>query len=193
MNPDVNPDVLDGPGALRTSPYAEEKDERLAMEKLGMEGQIKEEEESGSSLSELSDVESPAASKKVFLAKQTRRIKEKAGTAKSVKAEDTSTKPVDKESIKEPQFLDPEAEGEEEANEEEIQAALSRPPPVHSDYLPLPWKGRLGYVSLYLASWILPALTSTRPACVLTSASQILPYSAQELVVLRQSLRTAIR
>jgi UV DNA damage endonuclease len=22
-----------------------------------------------------------------------------------------------------------------------------RPPPVHSDYLPLPWKGRLGYVS----------------------------------------------
>lgn len=30
----------------------------------------------------------------------------------------------------------------------EIQEALSRPPPVNSDYLPLPWKGRLGYVSV---------------------------------------------
>ena len=39
-----------------------------------------------------------------------------------------------------------EAEDQEESLEE-IQAALSRPPPVHSDYLPLPWKGRLGYAS----------------------------------------------
>ena len=31
-------------------------------------------------------------------------------------------------------------------NEEDVQEALSRPPPVNSDYLPLPWKGRLGYV-----------------------------------------------
>ena len=43
---------------------------------------------------------------------------------------------------------DPEAEGAEEADEEEIKEALSRPPPVNSDYLPLPWKGRLGYVCL---------------------------------------------
>jgi hypothetical protein len=41
---------------------------------------------------------------------------------------------------------DPEAEGEELADEEELKEALSRPPPVNSDYLPLPWKGRLGYV-----------------------------------------------
>lgn len=27
-----------------------------------------------------------------------------------------------------------------------VKEALSRPPPVNSDYLPLPWKGRLGYV-----------------------------------------------
>jgi len=47
-------------------------------------------------------------------------------------------------------LVDPEAnegpvdgmDGEDEARE-----ALSRPPPVNSDYLPLPWKGRLGYVS----------------------------------------------
>jgi UV DNA damage endonuclease len=31
-------------------------------------------------------------------------------------------------------------------DEEEVKEALSRPPPVNSDYLPLPWKGRLGYV-----------------------------------------------
>ncbi|KAE8379606.1 UV-endonuclease UvdE-domain-containing protein [Aspergillus bertholletiae] len=31
---------------------------------------------------------------------------------------------------------------------EELQEALSRPPPVNSSYLPLPWKGRLGYACL---------------------------------------------
>ena len=43
--------------------------------------------------------------------------------------------------------MDPEAEGEDEADEQELKEALSRPPPVNSSYLPLPWKGRLGYVS----------------------------------------------
>jgi hypothetical protein len=41
---------------------------------------------------------------------------------------------------------DPEAEVEELADEEELKEALSRPPPVNSNYLPLPWNGRLGYV-----------------------------------------------
>lgn len=43
---------------------------------------------------------------------------------------------------------DPEAdedEGEKEDVETEKKEA-ARPPPVNSDYLPLPWKGRLGYV-----------------------------------------------
>jgi len=43
-------------------------------------------------------------------------------------------------------LIDPEADGRETAGEEEVKEALSRPPPVNSDYLPLPWKGRLGYV-----------------------------------------------
>lgn len=30
---------------------------------------------------------------------------------------------------------------------DELQQAISRPPPVNSSYLPLPWRGRLGYVS----------------------------------------------
>ncbi|EXJ94383.1 hypothetical protein A1O1_02777 [Capronia coronata CBS 617.96] len=43
---------------------------------------------------------------------------------------------------------DPEAEGDEDADLEELSIALSRPPPVNSSYLPLPWKGRLGYACL---------------------------------------------
>lgn len=43
---------------------------------------------------------------------------------------------------------DPEAKGDEEADEEEVKRALSKPPRVNSDYLPLPWKGRLGYTCL---------------------------------------------
>lgn len=40
----------------------------------------------------------------------------------------------------------PDAQGLED-NDVEIKEALSRPPPVNSEYLPLPWQGRLGYVS----------------------------------------------
>nr|POE46832.1 uv-damage endonuclease [Quercus suber] len=46
------------------------------------------------------------------------------------------------------EIQDPEAEGDEEVDEEEFKQALARPPPVHSDYLPLPWRGRLGYACL---------------------------------------------
>nr|OQO28261.1 hypothetical protein B0A51_04351 [Rachicladosporium sp. CCFEE 5018] len=43
---------------------------------------------------------------------------------------------------------DPEADGDEDADPEELKAALARPPAVNSSYLPLPWKGRLGYACL---------------------------------------------
>lgn len=43
--------------------------------------------------------------------------------------------------------LDPESDVDVPVEAEELQEALSRPPPVNSSYLPLPWKGRLGYVS----------------------------------------------
>lgn len=43
--------------------------------------------------------------------------------------------------------VDPELVGEEDVSPEELEEALGRPPPVNSGYLPLPWKGRLGYVS----------------------------------------------
>ncbi|KAI0890865.1 UV-endonuclease UvdE [Annulohypoxylon nitens] len=44
----------------------------------------------------------------------------------------------------------------------------SRPPPVNSDYLPLPWKGRIGYVSL-------PSLNHYDQACLNTYLRQTNP------------------
>lgn len=42
--------------------------------------------------------------------------------------------------------LDPESDVEVPLEADELKEALGRPPPVHSSFLPLPWKGRLGYV-----------------------------------------------
>lgn len=158
-NPNVNANVLDAPGPLRASPDAEEEDERMDFEAAGMDvaKQVKNEKEyepplvnghdSDSSLSDMFDMESPMKP-----GKQTKTVKAKTSVAAKPagNANPTTTKPkstkVKKEPPKEMQFLDPEAEDLEEADEEEIQAALSRPPPVNSDYLPLPWKGRIGYV-----------------------------------------------
>ena len=137
-NPDQNANILDAPEALRASPDASESDERMDLEAAGMDvdKQVQKEDDS----SGLSDIESPVTPKKP------------AAKSKASKAKNEELKAVPatklKEGAKEPQFLDPEADGDEEADEEEIQAALSRPPPVHSDFLPLPWKGRLGYACL---------------------------------------------
>ena len=149
-NPDQNADILDGPEALRASPDADENDERFNLERAGVDVDQQVKNGGGStpsliiqedsSLSDLSDVESP--SKTVPLKTQS----QKPATKLASKRTKGNIEAEPKEAKKEPQFLDPEADGEEEADEEEIQAALSRQPPINSDYLPLPWKGRLGYV-----------------------------------------------
>ncbi|KAI7478911.1 UV-damage [Hortaea werneckii] len=82
----------------------------------------------------------------------------KKGRGKKVKQEEgdvaateqtVGSKPPGKAQKTENNNLDPEADGEEEIpDEEEVKEALARPPPVNSDYLPLPWKGRLGYACL---------------------------------------------
>jgi UV DNA damage endonuclease len=46
------------------------------------------------------------------------------------------------------EIADPEADDPEGEAVEDIQAAALRPPAVNSSYLPLPWKGRLGYVCI---------------------------------------------
>ena len=145
-NPDKNANVLDAPEAFRASPDASEQDERMNLEDAGMDvaKQVKE-EDCDSPLSEMSDVEPPTATKKVRAkSKATAALKD--GLDEQSKETAATIKKDTKTPVKEQLFLDPEADGEEEADEEEIQAALSRPPPVNTDYLPLPWKGRLGYV-----------------------------------------------
>ena len=159
-NPDKNANVLDGPEALRASPDADEKDERMDLEQAGMDvdKQVKEED---SDLSDLSDISEPAQPKKGCSTAQ-KGLKKEAAAGKKDTAGPILPSKKEAINVKEPQFLDPEAEGDEEADEEEIQAALSRPPPVNSDYLPLPWKGRLGYVSIICTAMSF-LLTSLRP------------------------------
>jgi UV DNA damage endonuclease len=134
-NPNTNHNVLDGQEALRASPDAEGDNEKFREDKLIEKSRTKEDEakpttpkpvtskgSSDSSLPELSDIlESPI-----------RQSKSRQTEAKA---------PIS--------FLDPEADAEDlDADPVEISAALSRPPPVNSSYLPLPWKGRLGYACL---------------------------------------------
>ncbi|KAI9930555.1 UV-damage endonuclease [Aspergillus wentii] len=45
-------------------------------------------------------------------------------------------------------FMDPESDDNVPIEAEELEDAITRPPPVNSSYLPLPWKGRLGYACL---------------------------------------------
>lgn len=158
MNPDKNANVLDAPEAFRASPDADTKDERMDLDAvMDVDKEVKEKDDSvpslvtngdsDSPLSDMSDIESP-----IEAPPPQKKAPKKGGKAKPVSepsGEQLAAPPkVKKEAAKEPQFLDPEADGEEEADEEEIKEALSRPPPVNSDYLPLPWKGKLGYVSI---------------------------------------------
>ena len=146
-NPDVNANVLDAPQALRASPDASGSDERLNVEAVGMnaEEQIKEEQ----------PLAANADTGKASKGKKSRsKAKTKESADKKVKVEDVETGEIanpkkEKPASKEPSFLDPEADGVEEADEEELKEALYRPPPINSDYLPLPWKGRLGYVGCF--------------------------------------------
>ena len=185
-NPDRNSDIFDGPEALRASPDAEEKDERFNIERAGIkvDQHLQNGEDSTpsliageeSSLSELSEAESSL--------KDTR--PSKSGTIKGSKKSQAAVVKGSTAVKKEPQFLDPEADGEEEADEEEIQAALSRPPPVNSDYLPLPWKGRLGYVGHIGCPLTELVLIDVRLVYVPTYGSQIHRSSARGLA---ESLR----
>lgn len=205
-SPDKNPNFVDGPEALRASVDVEEIEDGLEGEQTGLdvEGLAKQAEEdntpsliaddvSTSPLSDISDAESPTKAKKSrsqlakVIGTQFRSVDDKIGKKTAVPAAKTK-----KEHIEEPILLDPELEGDEEADEEEIQAAISRPPPVDSDYLPLPWQGRLGYVrsSLKLGGFI---LTLPRLVYVPTCAIRTHQSSALEHAVLRLFSRIGIR
>ncbi|KAL8686375.1 MAG: hypothetical protein Q9218_007152 [Villophora microphyllina] len=147
VNPDENADVLDAPDALRASPDASGEDEQIDIEKAKQDDDFVANGDSDPSLSDMSDIESLVKTNATPV-----KVAKKAGGPQPATG-GQAKKPAapvkgKKDNTKEPQFLDPEADGEEEADEEELQAALARPPPVNNDYLPLPWKGRLGYACL---------------------------------------------
>ena len=155
-NPDTNADVVDSKQALRASPEGADHDGRLngdkvptkkrrkaANETFKSEIKVKPEPDE-SSLSELSGIEDPSTA-------QTEPAKKATATKKPAAKQNGD---VD--------GADPEAEGDEDADPEEIKEALSRPPPVNSSYIPLPWKGRLGYacLSTYLRTATPPVFSS---------------------------------
>ena len=166
----------------------------MDLEQAGMdvEKQVKTEDEdvpsltngadSDSPLSEMSDVDSPVKPKPAAKSAKAPADKKANGvTAGKAVPKQADIAKAKKEPSKEPQFLDPDNDALEEADEEEIQAALSRPPPVNSNYLPLPWKGRIGYVSEDGPSINIYS-NDIRLASAPISASPILPYSPLEPV-----------
>lgn len=144
-NPDLNVDVIDAPNALRASPDSDVNEDIVP-------GVVKKED------SPLSDA--PATIEPPETKPAKKRAPKKAKTENDSN-EPQKQKPAKKTAVKkEPGNEDsndvtsketnddPEADGDDVANEDEIKEALGRPPPVNSDYLPLPWKGRLGYACL---------------------------------------------
>jgi UV DNA damage endonuclease len=118
-NPNTNEKVEDGAEALRASPDAAEFDVKSKSPKKRRKDATK------------TEVAEPGLDDTVKV-----RPSPKRASPASVKQEPGLD------------AADPEADGDEAADPEELQEALSRPPPVNSPYLPLPWKGRLGYACL---------------------------------------------
>jgi len=137
-NPDKNPEIMDAPDALRASPDSDINEE-IAPDN------VKKEE---SPLSDVPEVAVEPPKKKARGGKT--KAAEGSAEAKDVADENPKKAPAKAKAkaADEDAFHDPEADGDEEAGEEEVKEALSRPPPVHSSYLPLPWKGRIGYACL---------------------------------------------
>lgn len=172
MNPDQNPDIVDGKAALRASPDADEKGESLDVEKVippkppitpqrakgdATKPVPTEEDDSDSSLSDVpSQIPTPARKKpRKTPTKSSVSAKKGSDEIKIFKAEQAAKKAAEKVKVKKEDDGDDEwdkrqdPDGDEEGPAEEVDVLkreAGRPPPVNSDYLPLPWKGRLGYV-----------------------------------------------
>lgn len=167
-NPDHNADIIDGKAALRASPDADELGESVAVEKIGSGPTVTpaktngiklppKEEDSDSPLSEL-ESQTPVATsakKKKSPTKSSIAAKKGSDEIKAFRAEQGAKKAAEQLKIKKEDGGDEwenrqDPDGDDAGPVEDIdimKKEAGRPPPVHSDYLPLPWKGRLGYVS----------------------------------------------
>ncbi|TVY37588.1 UV-damage endonuclease, partial [Lachnellula occidentalis] len=176
-NPDHNADIVDGKTALRASPDADEKGESFDVLNVaqkpprttaGTNG-VKEEDDD-SPLSELETPAPPSLQKqKKSPTKSSIAAKKGSDEIKAFKAEQAAKKaaaPKVKKEDGEDEWekrVDP--DGDDDGPVEDIDTLrieAARPPPVNTDYLPLPWKGRLGYACLntYLRFSNPPVFTS---------------------------------
>lgn len=154
MNPDKNAQIIDAPSALRASPDGDEN-ARIVPENINgfptSESPLSDFPDAPEVLDTTPKKQQPngvGTQKHISISTiKDRKVEEMMTAAAARKnALKAQQKPGDK---KEDVGLDPEADEEdEEADPEEVKEALSRPPPVNSDYLPLPWKGRIGYACL---------------------------------------------
>jgi len=154
---------MDGKAALRASPDADEKGEALAIEKVNAapaslakpNGHVKQ-EDSDSALSDLSSEASHAKKPKKIPTKSSIAAKKGLEEIKAFKAEQAKKKASVKEEDENDEWdkrLDPDGDHAGPVEDVDVmKKEAARSPPVNSDYLPLPWKGRLGYVS-YALVW----------------------------------------
>ncbi|CAG8975102.1 hypothetical protein HYALB_00008942 [Hymenoscyphus albidus] len=165
-NPDENPDIVDGKAALRASPDVDEKGESLDMKRVAPLKQLitsvakpvsAEEEDSDSSLSDaISPVPTPVKKRRKAPTKSSVSAKKGSDEIKAFKAEQAAKKAAELAKVKKEDDEDEwdkrqDPDGDEMGPIEEVDVLkreAGRPPPVNSDYLPLPWKGRLGYACL---------------------------------------------
>jgi UV DNA damage endonuclease len=166
-DPNLNPDILDGVTALRASPDGHEDAGTDSILKAPVSNGAA--SEGSASATEDKGLPSPATNgdaissnahvaKGAASAATAPKNKRKKAGATHVQVEDEDSnigavngaaKNVTGPAANAGVAGDPEdADGLEAENEDEaeVKEALSRPPPVNSEYLPLPWKGRLGYV-----------------------------------------------
>jgi UV DNA damage endonuclease len=169
-DPNLNPDILDGVTALRASPDGHEDAGTDAIVKPpASNGAASEDSAAPDALT--GDKTNPAAATNGHAVSSTapaakggasaaaapKNRRKKAGAThvktdggdSNVGAVNGAAKDVTDPAASAAVAGDPEdADGLQAENEDEaeVKEALSRPPPVNSEYLPLPWKGRLGYV-----------------------------------------------
>ncbi|CAN9367733.1 unnamed protein product [Alternaria alternata] len=177
-DPNLNPDIVDGVTALRASPDAEEGADAV-LESAVSNGIATEADTAPDATAKDNALPPPATNGDAPVANGApaanaakNKRKKVGGQQIKVEEDDTNTSAVNGVAAKttapaasagmsgDPDDVDNlEAEDEDEA---EVKEALSRPPPVNSEYLPLPWKGRLGYACLntYLRSATPPVFSS---------------------------------
>lgn len=160
-NPDHNPEIVDGKYALRASPDADEEGQAfdaasLAQPEVNTNGHFEKDIKAAPSTVELENPSStPAQKQKKSPTKSSIAAKKGSDEIKAFRAEQAAKKQAEVKVKKEEDVnewdkrRDPDGDEEGPAQDAEImKLEARRPPPVNSDYLPLPWKGRLGYVSI---------------------------------------------